>query len=440
MKRLGGLALLSALLIVAFATSCARTVNQSDQDKQEERKALPATVVPVTTRTIVDYAELTGRAAAVESVEVRAQVSGYLESINFKAGTFVHRGDVLFTLDSRVYKAVLAQRESEVAATSADLKRLEADLTRQQGLVERNATSRAQYELALAERDQRAAELESARASVDRARIDLDYASVKSPIDGEVGRELITVGNLVSSGSTLLTRIVSVDPIHIFFDVDERALLAFRKRLATGDDLEVKYAIGDGEFENVAKVDFSEPRMNETTGTLEFRAVAENKLNENGFRALVPGLRLRVLFPTSGEYEAAIVPEEAVVTDQNVKRVYVLTPGNGVESRVVELGPLQEDNMRAILSGVKAGEKVIVDNLLRIRPDSLIDPIEAPAESSTRIIREDGTVVNVDGTKEYDGLYEWSLEEAKEGAKEGETDQGDGDQGDVEAETKADAA
>ena len=210
--------------------------------------------------------------------------------------------------------------------------------------------------------------------------------------------------------------------------------------MATGDDLEVKYAIGDGEFENVAKVDFSEPRMNETTGTLEFRAVAENKLNENGFRALVPGLRLRVLFPTSGEYEAAIVPEEAVVTDQNVKRVYVLTPGNGVESRVVELGPLQEDNMRAILSGVKAGEKVIVDNLLRIRPDSLIDPIEAPAESSTRIIREDGTVVNVDGTKEYDGLYEWSLEEAKEGAKEGETDQGDGDQGDVEAETKADAA
>ena len=172
----------------------------------------------------------------------------------------------------------------------------------------------------------------------------------------------------------------------------------------------MKFAIGDGEFDHEATVDFAEPKMTETTGTLEFRAVAENKPNEVGVRNLIPGLRLRVLFPTSPEYDAVLVPEEAIITDQNVKRVYVLGENNIVESRAVTLGPLQNDNMRVVATGLKLGERVVLDNLLRIRPNTVVEPIPVPSESTTRIVREDGVIINRDGTVEYDGLYEWSLE------------------------------
>lgn len=400
-------------LVLIANLSCVQ--RREERNAQQQDVAVPARVVETIARKITEYAELPGRSAAAESVEVRAQVSGYLESINFAAGSFVHKGDPLFTLDSRVYRAVLAQRQSDVDAKRADLNRLEAELKRQQGLIEKSATSMQQLELAQAERDERAAELEAAIANVERAKIDLDYTTIESPIDGEVSRERITVGNLVTVGSTLLTHIVAVDPIHVFFDVDERALLLYRERVAKENgaskgSLVVKFAIGDGEFDHEATVDFAEPKMNETTGTLEFRAVAENKPNEVGVRNLIPGLRLRVLFPTSPEYDAVLVPEEAIITDQNVKRVYVLGENNIVESRAVTLGPLQSDNMRVVATGLKLGERVVLDNLLRIRPNTVVEPIPVPSESTTRIVREDGVIINRDGTVEYDGLYEWSLE------------------------------
>lgn len=414
MKRSTSICVLTLLLTIVVS-GCAP--KQDADDKKKEEGPVPAHVVPVVTRNVVEYAELTGRTAAVESVEVRAQVSGYLESIDFKPGSMVRKGDVLFKLDSRVYKAVFDQRQSDVDAKEAELKQLASDLKRQETLDTRNATSKQQVEQAQTNYNTCLAQLEAARANLERARIDLDYATIVSPIDGEVSREQITVGNLVSAGTTLLTRVVAVDPVHIFFDVDERSLLRFReesKELAADETLAVKFAIGDGAFDREAAIDFSEPRLNETTGTLEFRAVVDNKPNEKGRRDLIPGLRLRVLFPVSPEYEATVVPEEAIVTDQNVKRVWVLGPDNGVISTPIELGPLQDDNMRVVKMGLKPGDKVIVDNLLKIRPNSTIDPTEAPAASTTRVVREDGTIVNPDGTIEYDGIYEWSLERGKE--------------------------
>ncbi len=399
--------LLTLLLLIV---GCAPVDEKVDEKKADE--PVPARVVSTISRSIVDYVELTGRTAAVESVEVRAQVSGYLDKIAFQPGAFVRKGDVLFQLDARVYQAVLEQRKSDVAAKTAELKQLEAELKRQEALIDKQATSQQQFDLALADRDKCAAELEAARANLNRAQIDLDYATVRSPIDGETSREQITVGNLVTSGATLLTSVVAVDPVYLFFDVDERTLLRFREEWNKGADekLEVKYAIGDGEFSRVARVDFTEPRLNETTGTLEFRAVAENKANDKGLRDLIPGLRLRVNFPVTPEYDAILIPEEAVITDQNVKRVYVLGEGNTVVSTPIELGALQEDNMRVVKKGLNLGDKVIVDNLLKIKPTSIIEPIDAPSESTTRIVREDGTIINSDGTTEYDGLYEWSLE------------------------------
>ena len=403
--------------LVVISTSCDRLKprhEEGERGAQETEEAIPAHVMASTTRKIVDYNELTGRTAAVESVDVLAQVTGYLETINFTPGSFVHKGDVLFTLDSRVYKATLDEERADVAAKRADLERLEAEFKRQQSLIEKNATSQQQLELAIAERDARKAELNAALASAELAQIDLDYATIRSPIDGVVGREQITVGNLVTKGATLLTKVVAVDPIYVYFDVDERTLLFFRRQLAGvvhGEKgLVVKFAVGDGDFDHEASVDFSEPSLNETTGTLEFRSVANNPVGENGLRPLVPGLRVRVLFPTSPEYDAVLIPEEAVVTDQNVKRVYVLTEENVIESRQVVLGPLQNDNMRVVKKGLEPGERVVVDNLLRIRPGVKIDPLELETKSTTQILREDGTYVLEDGSTTNDNIYQWSLE------------------------------
>ena len=418
MKRLSTLSLFLILTATLVALGCAAQKERASDERKED-EAIPARVVAATTRPVVEYAELTGRTSAVESVDVRAQVSGYLESIDFKPGSFVRKGDVLFQLDPRVYKAIRDQRQSDVVAKEVELKQLDSDLKRQEALDSRNATSKQQLEQAQTNYDSCLAELDAARANLERAQIDLDYATIKSPIDGEVSREQITVGNLVSSGTTLLTRVVAVDPIHVFFDVDERSLLRFReesKSLDADQQFSVKFAIGDGAFEREALVDFSEPRLNETTGTLEFRAVADNKPNEKGRRDLLPGLRLRVLFPVTPEYEAIVVPEEAIVTDQNVKRVYVLNESNAVVSTPITLGPLQDDNMRVVKSGLTAGDRVVCDNLLRIRPNSIIEPIESEPASTARIVREDGTIINADGTTEYDGLYEWSLERDREKA------------------------
>ncbi len=415
-KRLPFLFLIFLSLVVV-STSCDKLRprhEEDERDAQNAEEAIPAHVMATTTRKITDYDELTGRTAAVESVDVLAQVTGYLETINFTPGSFVHKGDALFTLDSRVYKATVDEERADVAAKRADLERLEAALKRQQGLFEKNATSQQQLELAVAERDARQAELNAALASAELAEIDLDYATIRSPIDGVVSREQITVGNLVTKGSTLLTKVVAVDPIHVYFDVDERTLLVFRRQLAGlsqgGKGLTVKFAVGDGGFDYEANVDFSEPSLNETTGTLEFRSVAKNPVGADGLRPLVPGLRVRVLFPTSPEYEAVLVPEEAIVTDQNVKRVYVLTSANGIESRPIVLGPLQDDNMRVVKEGLEPGERVVVDNLLRIRPGVKIDPLELETKSTTQILREDGTYVLEDGSTTNDNIYQWSLE------------------------------
>lgn len=416
MKKPSFFLVLFLLSLVVSSTSCDRLKPRHEENAREtnEEEAIPAHVMEATTRRIVDYNELTGRTAAVESVDVLAQVTGYLETINFTPGSFVHKGDVLFTLDSRVYKATLDEERADVAAKRADLERLEAELKRQQNLIEKNATSQQQLELAIAERDARKAELNAALASAELAQIDLDYATIRTPIDGVVSREQITVGNLVTKGATLLTKVVAVDPIYVYFDVDERTLLFFRRQLAGVEHgkkgLVVKFAVGDGAFDHEANVDFSEPSLNETTGTLEFRSVANNPVGENGLRPLVPGLRVRVLFPTSPEYEAALIPEEAVVTDQNVKRVYVLTEGNMIESRQIVLGPLQDDNMRVVRYGLEKGERVVVDNLLRIRPGVRIDPIELETKSTTSILREDGTRVLEDGSTTNDNIYQISLE------------------------------
>jgi RND family efflux transporter MFP subunit len=423
---------LCALLALA-ASGCDLLKSQKNESGDKKPKeTLKVSVVQPTTRTIVDYEELNGRTAAVESVDVRAQVSGYLEEICFQPGQNVKKGDVLFKLDDAVYAAVVAQRQADVERSAADVTSREAeiasqtaerdqallDLKRQQELNAKNATSKQSLELAQtaydrsqaglvaaqAELSAAQANLNAAKANLDRAQIDLDYATIKSPIDGVVSREQITVGNLVESGSTLLTSVVAVDPLYVFFDVDERTLQPFRLNVLPNikkEDFKVQFAIGDEPFEREATIDFSEPRLNETTGTLEFRAVAENKPNANGTRNLLPGVRLRVLFPTSLPYEATIIPEEAILTDQNVKYVFTVDANNNAVYTPIELGALQDDNMRVVRSGLEPGARVVTDQLLKVRDGEPVEATVVENRSTTIIIREDGTHYPNDGSEPY---------------------------------------
>ena len=423
---------LCALLAVA-ASGCDLLKSKKNESADKPKETLKVSVVEPTTRTIVDYEELNGRAAAVESVDVRAQVSGYLKEICFQPGANVKKGDVLFKLDERVYAAVVAQRQADVERSAADVASREAeiasqtaerdqallDLNRQKELNAKNATSKQALELAQtaydrsqaglaaaqAELSAAQANLVAAQANLARAQIDLDYATIKSPIDGVVSREQITVGNLVETGSTILTSVVAVDPLYVFFDVDERTLQPFRlnvlPKLQEKSRFTVKFALGDEPFEREAEVTFNEPRLNETTGTLEFRSVAQNTPNANGTRNLLPGVRLRVLFPTSLPYEATIIPEEAIMTDQNVKYVFTVDAENNAVYTPIELGALQDDNMRVVRSGLEPGARVITDQLLKVRDGEPVEATVVENRSTTTVIREDGTFYPNDGGAPY---------------------------------------
>lgn len=431
-RCLSTLALCALLAVAASGCDLLKSKKNESGDKKPQ-EALKVSVVEPTTREIQDFEEVNGRTAAVESVDVRAQVSGYLEEICFKPGADVKAGDVLFELDDQVYAAVVKQRQADVERSAADVKSREAEIAsqtadrdqalldwnRQKELSAKNATSQQSLELAetaynrsqaglvaaQAELTAAQAELQAAQANLDRAQIDLDYATIKSPIDGVVSREQITVGNLVENGSTLLTSVVAVDPLYVFFDVDERTLQPFRLNVLPLIDKEdgftVKFALGDEPFEREAKVQFNEPRLNETTGTLEFRAVADNKPNANGTRNLLPGVRLRVLFPTSLPYQATIIPEEAILTDQNVKYVFTVDAENNAKYTPIKLGALQDDNMRVVLAGLEPGARVITDQLLKVRDGEPVEATVVENRSTTMVIREDGTFYPNDGGEPY---------------------------------------
>ena len=431
-RCLSTLALCALLAVAASGCDLLKSKKNESGDKKPQ-EALKVSVVEPTTREIQDFEEVNGRTAAVESVDVRAQVSGYLEEICFQPGQNVKKGDVLFKLDDAVYAAVVAQRQADVERSAADVKSREAEIAsqtadrdqalldwnRQKELSAKNATSQQSLELAetaynrsqaglvaaQAELSAAQAEQQAAKANLARAQIDLDYATIKSPIDGVVSREQITVGNLVESGSTLLTSVVKVDPLYVFFDVDERTLQPFRFKVLPLIDKEdgftVKFALGDEPFEREAKVQFNEPRLNETTGTLEFRAVADNKPNDNGTRNLLPGVRLRVLFPTSLPYQATIIPEEAILTDQNVKYVFTVDAENNAKYTPIKLGALQDDNMRVVLAGLEPGARVITDQLLKVRDGEPVEATVVENRSTTMVIREDGTFYPNDGGEPY---------------------------------------
>ncbi|GLK77773.1 MexE family multidrug efflux RND transporter periplasmic adaptor subunit [Methylopila jiangsuensis] len=338
---------------------------------------LPVSVAHPIKRAVTDTAEFTGRFEASELVEVRAQVSGQLMQVAFKDGSLVKKGDLLFKIDPRPYEAALTQAESAVitAKTRVDLTKSDVDrakdLLRTGNITDQLAQQRNQ---AYGEAQ---ASLKSAEAQVQTARLNLEWTDVRAPIDGRIGRKLVTEGNLIAAGagSSALTTIVNVQPIYFYFDIDEQSYLRYLRNVRDGKIQEdnggaqVEIALPDtSEFNIKGRIDFADNQLDQQTGTLRLRASVPN---ENGF--LTSGVFGRIRIQASPEYEAVLLPEEAILSDQTRKVVMTVGPEDKVVPKVVELGQLHGP-LRVIRSGVTVEDRVIVNGLMRARPGAAVKP------------------------------------------------------------------
>jgi multidrug efflux system membrane fusion protein len=371
-RWLCGFALLSLGL-----TGC----NQQPNDALAAPQAppMPVKVSQVLEQPVTDFADFTGRTSAVDSVKLRARVWGHLQKIEFTEGADVKKGQVLFVIDQRTYKAALARSDAEVSQTEARFKRLEAEYKRAQNLARKDAISPAEFDKISGDYSEASGALSSAQAMRETAKLNLDFTEVRAPISGQIGRAMITVGNMVESGElggTVLSSIVSIDPMHVYFDVDDQTFVQIRKRVRDTNSkgkLSVHVALSnDTGFPHTGHLDFVDNQVDPGTGTLRMRAVLPNK-----DRSLTPGLFVRVRVALGVPRDALLVADRAVDTDQGQKILFVVNSQNVVEKRLVKLGGLH-DGLREIQSGVKSGEQVVIDGIQRVRADAVVAPTLIP--------------------------------------------------------------
>jgi RND family efflux transporter MFP subunit len=354
---------------------------------QAPSAAPPAPPVSVTVshpveRYVTDYADFTARIAAVDSVEVRAHVWGYLQRVNFGEGELVPKGHVLFELDPRPYQALLNQAKAKVVQDRAQLAFDEAEYQRNVQLYQRTAVTRSQLDKAAATRDIDLANIEADNAAVATNALNLEYTKITAPVSGRVSRYDVTVGNLIlsgdqgGSGGTLLTTIVSVDPMYAYFDVDELTVQRVRQlvlsgKLKSSHETIVAVSLGlaaEEGFPHQGTINFVDNQVNPKTGTLRARGVFPNK-----DAALSPGFFARLRMPVGPPHHALLVSERALDSDQGQKIVYVVGKDNKVVTRPVRLGAMHE-GLREVADGLRLGERVIVNGLQQIRPGATVDP------------------------------------------------------------------
>jgi RND family efflux transporter MFP subunit len=343
-------------------------------------------------RYVTDYAAFTARTAAVDSVEVRAHVWGYLDKVNFKEGALVKKGDVLFELDPRPYAALLNQAKAKVAQDEAQLTYDEAEYHRYARLIRKDAASQSDVDKTAAARSVDLANIAADKAAVAARQLDLDYTKVIAPVSGRVSRYVVTVGNLIQSGDqnggTLLTTLVSVDPMYAYFDVDEHTALRVRQLVREGKSdsprdggYPVYLGLANEEgFPHQGTINFVDSQVNPKTGTIRLRGVFPNK-----DEVLLPGLFGRVRSPMGRSHNALLVSDRALDTDQGQKILYVLNDKNEVVSRPVRLGALH-GGLREITEGLKSGERVLVSGLQQVRPGVVVEPklVDMPSSHPTR--------------------------------------------------------
>jgi RND family efflux transporter MFP subunit len=336
-------------------------------------------VAPVIEREVADWEEFSGRLEAVDHVEIRPRVNGYIRRVTFTEGREVRKGEVLFEIDPRPYRADLdrAQAQLEQARTAADLAARE--VARADKLVKVQAISREEFDSRTSAQANSVAAVRAAEAAVETARLNLGWTQVRTPIGGRVSRAEVTEGNLVQAGppdATLLTTVVSLDSIYLYFDSDEQTYLSYAGKAKAGGEAwrgaRVPVYLGlanETGFPHEGRLDFVDNQIDPTSGTIRTRAIFSNR-----DRQFTPGLFARVKLVGSERQPALLVRDAAIGTDQDRKFVLVLAKGDSLAYRSVELGRLTDDGLRIVHSGLQPGDKVVVNGLMRVRPGVKVTP------------------------------------------------------------------
>jgi RND family efflux transporter MFP subunit len=361
--------------VAALAVLCAACNRSGASAAGGGRPAPAVTVNQPVTREIVEWDEYPGRLEAVGVVEVRSRVTGYLESAHFKEGAEVKKGDLLFVIDPRPYQADLDRAQAEVAQAESKLELASNDLARAERLLRAKAISEEEADSRSKAAREAEAAIQSSTAMAEMARLNMEYTHITAPIDGRIGRKLVTEGNLVNGSqgqTTLLTTIVSVDPVYCNFDADEHSVLKYRQLASEGKGgdfrngqvpCELELA-NETDYPHKGVVNFMDNQIDPAMGTLRVRGVFANPAPE---RVLQPGYFARVRVPGSSKYEALEIPDEAIGTDQSQKFVYVVNDQNLVEYKRVKLGPIF-DGLRVVREGISSNDWVVVNGLMSVRP------------------------------------------------------------------------
>lgn len=374
---------------VSIAGLAALVAGCSQHATAEQQKMPPAavTVAPAAQQEVVEWDEFTGRTEPVESVDVRPRVSGYIQEVKFQSGQLVKKGDVLFVIDPRWHQAEFDKLAADAERAKVQFENAKREADRSGQLLANKAISTEEADERVARFNAAKAALASAEASRDFAKLDLDYTQVRSPIDGRVSRAYLTEGNYVSGiagAATMLTTVVSVNPVYVYVDVDEDTLLKYNtlaaaKKLEMDDGkVPVELQLGDEDnFPHRGHIESFDNKLDPNTGSILLRAVFDNPDGR-----IVPGLFARIRVPLSDKHPAVLVSEKAIGTDQAQKYVLTLTQSNTVAYQAVKLGPVI-NGMRVIRSGLQPGEKIVVNGLQRVRPGMPVQPQEQVAEATS---------------------------------------------------------
>jgi membrane fusion protein, multidrug efflux system len=345
----------------------------------------PVTVARPLQKTIAEWDEYTGRFTALETVEVRSRVSGFIDSVHFNEGQMVKQGDPLFVIDPRPYRLAVEQAKADVERAKAKLEIASLDLQRATPLVRNQALTEREFDTRRSTERDAAGQVGSAEAALKEAELNLEWTEVRAPISGRISEKRVDAGNLITggqTGATLLTVIVSIDPIHFVFDGSEADFLHYLRLAAAGArpssrDVQNPVAVrlaDETEYKHQGRMDFVDNAVNSKTGTIRGRAIFDNK---DGL--LTPGFfgRLRLF---GGEHQALLVPDGAIASDQSRKIVFAVADDGTVGTKLIELGPIV-DGLRVVRSGLAPTDRIVIDGVQRARPGQKVKPEDGKIEA-----------------------------------------------------------
>ena len=351
------------------------------------------TVAKAVEKEVVNYQEYTGNTAAVSSVDIRARVSGYLDKVSFEEGAILKAGDLLFVIDPRPYKAAFDQAQANVEQAKSQLALATGNYQRAEKLFQTNVIDAQTYQTQLENRNQANATLLGNQAALETAQLNLDFTQIRSPIDGQTSTYKYTIGNLItggdSSNSGVLTTIVSIDPIYVYVNVDERGLLAYQEMVRSGKSIAPKdgqtpiemQLANENNFPHKGVIDFVDNQVDPNTGTIRVRGVFANK-----DRVLRPGLFAQVRIPASPEYKSLLVSDLCVAYDQGQPIVYAVGTDNIATAKPVKLGAIF-DGLREVKEGIAPEDRIVVNGVVRLRPGASVLPKEGNMADFTGTVR-----------------------------------------------------